>query len=211
MKAFVITLKDDRYSEQVADRCIASANKYNLTVEKFYGIDKHHAKQFMLDYEMEWTWANNDTEITICEKTGLEMCPYGTADLRKRLGCSMSHYALWKKCVELNEAILILEHDAIFLQELPLIEFNGICQINDPAGAVGNSVWWSDQIKNRAIGVHPKTLIKKGKERCRPDGVAGSSAYLLKSWAAQELITKSHEIGVWPTDSFICQQLFPYI
>lgn len=212
MKAFVITLKNNSYSNEVADRCIKSAAKFNLVVEKFYGVDREQAKQFMNDEGLEWSWANNDTEIMMCEKTGLRMHPYGSTDVRAKIGCSMSHYALWKKCVELNEPILILEHDSVFLRALPEMKFNGICMINDPMGATRKGGLWSKQMKARGTtGVHPKTWITEENERHIPDGLAGNSAYLIKPWAAQELIDKFYEIGVWPNDATMCQQLFPYL
>ena len=212
MKAFVITLKNNSYSNEVANRCIQSAAKYGLILKKFFGVDKLQAEQFMINENLEWTWANNNTEETICEKTGLRMHPYRTSDLRAIVGCSMSHYSLWKKCVELDEAILILEHDSVFLQALPEIEFNGICQINDPAGATRKGGQWSKQMSSRGtVGVHPKTWITAENERYIPDGLAGNSAYLIKPWAARELIDKFYEIGVWPNDATMCQQLFPYL
>lgn len=212
MKVYVITLKDDEYSNSVADRCIQSAAKFGLTVEKFYGVNREQAKQFMNDEGLEWTWANNDTEIMMCEKTGLRMHPYGSTDIRAKIGCSMSHYVLWKKCVELDNSILILEHDSVFLRALPEIEFNGICQINDPNGATRKGGQWSKQMSSRGtIGVHPKTWITAENERHIPDGLAGNSAYMIKPWAAQELIDKFYEIGVWPNDATMCQQLFPYL
>jgi len=213
MKAFVITLKDNEYSNKVADRCIESAAKFGLVVEKFYGVDREEAKQFMTDEGLEWTWANNNTEEIICKKTKLRMHPYRTSDLRAIIGCSMSHYSLWKKCVELNEPILILEHDSVFLRDFPKgIEFYGICQINDPMGATRKGGLWSKQMKIRGtVGVHPKTWITTKDERHIPDGLAGNSAYLIKPWAAQGLIDKFYEIGVWPNDATMCQQLFPYL
>jgi len=213
MKAFVITLKDTQYSNEVADRCIQSAAKYGLIVEKFFGVDKLRAEQFTVDEGLEWTWAKNNTEECICEQTGLRMHPYRTNDLRAIIGCSMSHYSLWKKCAELDEIILILEHDSVFLRALPDdLEFNGICQINDPMGATRRGGQWSKQMSSRGTtGVHPKTWVTAKDERHIPDGLAGNSAYMIKPWAAQGLIDKFHEIGVWPNDATMCQQLFPYL
>ena len=212
MKAFVITLKDNQYSNKVADRCIQTAAKFGLVVEKFYGVNKERAKQFMYDEGLEWTWANNNTEETFCKKTGLRMHPYRTGDLRAVIGCSMSHYFLWKKCIELDEPILILEHDSVFLRALPEIEFNGICQINDPMGATRKGAQWSRQMSSRGtVGVHSKTWITSKDEKHIPDGLAGNSAYLIKPWAARELVDKFYEIGVWPNDATMCQQLFPYL
>jgi GR25 family glycosyltransferase involved in LPS biosynthesis len=125
----------------------------------------------------------------------------------------MSHYLLWEQCVELDEPILILEHDAVFIRDFPQdVEFNGICMINDPAGATPRGTQWSQHMRQRGgEGAFEKTWIRTEKERHIPDGLAGNSAYMVKPWAAQEIINTFHKIGVWPNDATICAQLFPYL
>jgi len=157
----------------------------------------------MAYHKLRWTWTQ--AGVHHCQKTGLRQHPYG--DLLPKIGCSLSHYLLWQRCVELDQPILILEHDAVFLRPLPDIDFNGICQINDPKGATHQGEWWSQQMKKRGPGVWPKTRLKTN----RPDGLAGNSAYLIKPWAAGQLIDAFHEFGVWPNDATMCCQLFPYL
>lgn len=217
MKAFVITIKGNDYSEKCADRCIESAKKFGMKIEKFYGVDKERAYEVMHEHNLKWTWAKNNTETTICPITGLKTFPYTAGDntlaaLSSKIGCSMSHYLLWKRCVDMYEPILILEHDAVFLRAMPDFDFNGICQINDPTGATPRGSWWAQQMSQRGgEGAFEKTWIRKENERDIPDGLAGNSAYVIKPWAAQELIDKYHEIGVWPNDATMCKQLFPYL
>lgn len=213
MKAYVITLKGNDYSEEVANRCIVSAKKFGLTVEPFYGVDKYIARDVMKEHKLKWTWAgpNNDTKI-LCPISGLQMFPYTAKDINAKIGCSMSHFLMWKKCVELDEPILILEHDTVFLRPLLDFEFKGICQINDPAGATRKGAWWSQQMKKRnKSGVFPKTKILGKGEELIPDGLAGNSAYCVKPFAAQALIDKFYELGVWPNDATMNIQLFPYL
>lgn len=210
MRAFVITLKNHDYSEQVANRCIASAETYGVSVEKFYGVNKQNAIKTMQEFGLKWTWADNNTRMTYCPITYLRQHPYGNVE--SKIGCSMSHFLLWRKCVELDEPILILEHDSIFIRKLPEFDFTGICQINDPNGATRKGKWWSDQMKQRGIkGVHEKTWVTTPQERMIPDGLAGNSAYVIKPWAAQELISAYYRLGVWPNDATMCKQLFPYL
>lgn len=211
MKAFVITLKGDTYSEQVAERCVQSATKFGLTVHNYYGVDRKQANAVMAREGLEWTWANGNKSNAVCPKTGLHQFPYTTNDIRAKIGCSMSHFLLWKYCVERNETFLILEHDAVFLRSLPEFEFKGICQINDPTGATRKGNWWAQQMKNRGGGVFEKTWVTSSAERHTPDGLAGNSAYLIKPWAAGELVNRFHELGVWPNDALMCKQLFPYL
>jgi len=213
MKAFVITLWRDEYSERKADECLASGAKFGIEVLKWRGVNRTIAMETMENEGLKWSWAKNNTVKTICPKTGLQQFPYTAADIRAKIGCSMSHYMLWRFCALSDEPILILEHDAVFVGPIPEdIEFNGICQINDPNGATRKGGWWSQQMKARGTtGAHEKTWVTTVAERLIPDGLAGNSAYMIKPWAAQELVNKFHEIGVWPNDATMCKQLFPYL
>lgn len=216
MKAYVITLDGNEYSEHAADRCITSAAQHNLVVEKWYGVDKTRAEQEMSDAGLEWTWAKDNTEKDICPISGLQQFPYYSngqlADLKSKIGCSMSHFYLWQKCAEMNEPILILEHDAVFINDMPVNPyFTAICQINDPVGATPKGQWWHDQmVKRNRGGVSNKTRIVQHDPNI-PDGLAGNSAYMIKPEAAQQLIEKTHSLGLWTNDALICIQNFPYL
>jgi GR25 family glycosyltransferase involved in LPS biosynthesis len=211
IRSFVITLQDHDYSQRKADRCIQSAlDVGKINVEKFYGVDKAISRSVMKNVDLEWTWANNNKNPSVCPITGLKQLPYYGANLDAKIGCSMSHYLLWKRCVSINEPILILEHDAVFIREFPEFDFEGICQINDPKGGGKNGRRLSEKmIKQNREGVHPKT--PNTNDPLVPDGLAGNSAYVIKPFAAQELVDKFHELGVWPNDATMCIQLFPYL
>lgn len=204
MKAFVITLSGNEYSRAVTERCLKSAADIGkIEVEKFIAADSVTGPSWMSAYGLRWTWANNNTSPSVCPITGLKQHPYGK--LPAKIGCSMSHYSLWLKCIELNETILVLEHDAVFIRPMPVFEFAGICQINDPAGATPRGKEWSKAI--RVTGVSKKTVLFDD----RPDGLAGNSAYLIRPQAAADLVAAFHRLGVWPNDAIMCRQLFPYL
>ena len=151
MISFVITLENHEYSEAKAQRCIETAEFFGLAVQRFKAVGSAVALEVMGEAGLRWTWTQS--AVRFCHKTGLRQHPYG--DLLPKIGCSLSHYLLWQRCVELDQPILILEHDAVFLRPLPEIEFNGICQINDPAGATHQGAWWSEQMVKRGPGVWP--------------------------------------------------------
>lgn len=211
MKAFVITIRGHEYSEESANRCITSAHKHGLHVEKFTAVTKDTVEELMRNYNLTWTWANGNTEKITCPITGLEQFPYTSGDLRNKMACSMSHFLLWNLCVQLNEPILILEHDAVFIRELPVIDFHGAIQINDPHGGGYRGKHHSrEMIERGTTGVHP--LSRKRPEDSKiPDGFSGNSAYIVKPWAAQEFIGAFNKYGVWPNDATICLQLFPWL
>ena len=206
MKAFVITLEGHEYSGACAARCIRSAAEHGLEVERFTAIGPDQGQAVMSQHGLKWTWAHGNTRPAVCPITGLRQHPYGS--LAAKIGCSMSHYLLWRKCAEEGE-LLVLEHDAVFEGPLPEVSHDGICQVNDPAGATPYGEPWSRFMRERGPGVYRKTRVMP--DPLRPDGLAGNSAYLLKPWAAIELVHAFRRIGVWPNDATMCWQLFPYL
>ncbi|KKN12329.1 hypothetical protein LCGC14_1017480 [marine sediment metagenome] len=211
MKAYVITIRGNEYSEDKASRCVETGVTVGkIDVETYFGVDKDRAQTVMRKHGLEWTWADKNRTLQVCPISNLYQRPYYGADLNSKIGCSMSHYLLWKKCVELDEPILILEHDAVFIREFPTFDFQGICQINDPKGGGKNGSRLSRLMTTRGVvGVQPSTPNTTDKRI--PDGLAGNSAYVIKPFAAQELINKFHELGIWPNDATMCIQLFPYL
>jgi GR25 family glycosyltransferase involved in LPS biosynthesis len=207
LKAFVITLVGHPYSEAKSAKCVESARTIGeIEVLRFPAIDRVRAEDEMKRHGLKWTWARNNTEHDTCSRTGLKQHPYG--NLQAKIGCSLSHYLLWQMCAEFGEPFLILEHDAVFLRKMPEFEFRGICQINDPKGATPRGDWWHDEMMKLGPGVHPKTRVF---DDDIPDGLAGNSAYVIKPFAARELILSFHALGVWPNDATMCRQLVPYL
>lgn len=211
MKARVITIAGHAYSESMAQRCIDSAKQFGISVERFEAVTPDTVGQIMQDHGLVWTWANMNTEKTVCPYSGLQQFPYRTRNLLTKMACSMSHYLLWRQCSVDHEPWLILEHDAVFVAPMPDIEFQGACQINDPAGGGYRSKHHSQSMIQRDVhGVHPLTC-KRPVGSHVPDGFSGNSAYLVKPWAAEKFVGAFHCLGVWPNDATICIQLFPWL
>lgn len=113
-KTFVIAIKDHLISEQQLNDCLKSAEKYDWHVEIFWGINGNTVSSE--------TWASQGlrlrTDKFISDKPGVQ-------------GCFLSHYVLWNKCVELDEPIIILEHDAIIQQPwAPILLENSIVKLH---------------------------------------------------------------------------------
>jgi GR25 family glycosyltransferase involved in LPS biosynthesis len=197
LNAFVIVLAGHAYSEYCAERCVRTARDIGgIDVMRFEAVDAKQSESVMKLHGLTWTWGRSPKQHGY------------TGNVKACIGCAMSHFLLWQRCVVLNETILILEHDAVFLREFPQFDFAGICQINDPAGATKRGQWWHEEMVRRGPGVHPKTPVLPDDV---PDGLAGNSAYVLKPFAAQELIEACHRVGLWPNDALMCRQFFPYL
>ena len=102
IKAFIIRKPDDNLSEKMADEFVASAFKFGITAEKANGVYSDHD--------------------ALMQQKGLFCFPKMKEVKKNNLGfkgCFLSHYLLWEKCIELDEPIMILEHDALMIRPLP--------------------------------------------------------------------------------------------
>lgn len=95
-KTFVIAIKGHAISEQQLTECLDSATKFHWKVETFWGVDGRTIT--------EDTWKKE------CITPRLDKPTMSKPGVQ---GCFLSHWALWKKCIELNVPIIILEHDAL--------------------------------------------------------------------------------------------------
>lgn len=200
MKAFIITIFDNSNSVKYANVCLNSIKETKSDIDAclFSAITPETM------FEVTWTWPSRKKQT--CSKTGLLLTAYKNADINKRISCAQSHYLLWKKCVELNETICILEHDAIFVKKFDVKEFNGgAMSINSPLSATFKDIEYNDALQekeNEVPWIADKTI---------PQGLPGNSAYLIKPWAAQKAIELQDTIGWWPNDAIICKQLCPWL
>ena len=140
--AFIITLMDDPASVKAAQKCIQSIKdtKSPITPVIFPAIGPDEANDKASEYGLEYTYPKGVKR----QEQGLILSPYETKDIRKRIGCFMSHYILWKNIVEtVNplDFVIILEQDALFTDRFDLeyfedsIDWNFICSLNSPIGA----------------------------------------------------------------------------
>jgi GR25 family glycosyltransferase involved in LPS biosynthesis len=130
------------------------------------------------------------------------------------VACSLSHMHLWNKCVEMNEPIMILEHDAVFTRKFRLgklldaIEDGDIVMINDPRGATRRGTVYHENIIRWDKGLNTIDGVNTADENV-PDGLAGNSAYIITPAAAKKASELQSSIGIWPNDALLCKQLFP--
>ena len=216
MKAYVITIRGFDYSESMADRCILSGKRYGVNVEKWDAVPQDMGRSTMEGYGLQWTWPNLEPDS--CPYTGLKRFPYATRNIGARIGCALSHYELWNQCLQVQEPIVILEHDAVFVGPMPEVadlpeNFSAI-MLNNPTGATPKGAWWAQRIAEKGGGIHRKTdVFTDG----RPDGLAGNSAYIISQRGSIEGRHAFERYGVWPNDATLCRQLcalyevFPFV
>jgi len=103
LKAFIIYLPNVPKSVELAERCLLTCNSVGQPAELFEGFDgvnediktpKHLDNQSWVKWLKVTDHFQSSSEIA----------------------CSLSHIALWVKCIEEDRPLIILEHDAIMVR-----------------------------------------------------------------------------------------------
>lgn len=177
-------------------------------------IVKHTREVF--DYNpVVWSWPKSPSEDGPHFATGLYKKHYPSVDQNRVIACALSHYRLWKLCAEEDQPIMILEHDAIFTRRFDGADFIdekwGAVGLNDPRGATRKGSKFHQMVQSRGNGIQAVPKIDSSEDLPLPMGLAGHSAYLLRPYAAKELLDTIRTIGMWPNDAVMCVQLFRWL
>jgi GR25 family glycosyltransferase involved in LPS biosynthesis len=252
IKAYIITMLNDNVSVVATRHLINSIYGtqsriqpfiVSATIPRTIGEDiknnfskEYGEKLYKSNGDLNWTWPIHSSEDGIDFATGLYKKAYSADDWRKVAACMISHMKLWQHCVDSNEPIMILEHDAIFIKEfryrfialcgekwpdgVPIGFDNtkpegqwtgGICGLNNPLGATRKGRIFDNKAKQHPHGLQIVPYVDEIGDLPLPSGLAGNSAYIIKPWAAKKLLDKVLEVGLWPNDALMCRQFFPWI
>lgn len=166
-KTFVIALKGHPISMPQLNNCLLSAKTHGWEIEVF--------------------WATNGKTLSLESWNSIGVKPLlhkGSMDKLGTWGCFFSHWNLWNKCVELNEPIIILEHDAII-----------------------ESVWKELEITDSVIKLH-EPVFSDDPTWKYPDpdsgwGTCSTHAYCITPEHAEKLINFVKRVGGYATDRII--------
>jgi hypothetical protein len=116
--AYIIRIKNNKISEDAANRCIKSCEDVNMPFtlwDAYDGVDTEGIK----------------APEHLKNHTIMNMLKISEHYMRKgEVACALSHISLWSKCLEIEEPIVILEHDAIMLKAYLNHElYNSICYL----------------------------------------------------------------------------------
>jgi GR25 family glycosyltransferase involved in LPS biosynthesis len=182
MKPYVITILDNDNSVGSSERCIRSAKRVGVKVEKWEAVTprSENFKELQETYKIDPNrfvskWSRSENAIA----------------------CFLSHVSLWKECVEKDEDILILEHDAIFIGRIPWnFHFDRIVSIGKPSYGKYNV-----PVGLSGLGTIPLQHAPYLK---------GAHAYVVSPVGAKDLLDNI-EKHCQPTDIYLNKNLFPYL
>lgn len=179
MKSFVITIMDHPKSVESAERCIKTFKRHHPTdeIEMFNAITPDYNVFSLAEYY----------------KIPLENFQEVYSKYDRCVSAFMSHYMLWRKCIELDEPIIIFEHDAYVTNKIPDMSFKGCVNIGKPSYGKFNGP--------TTLGVGP--LMSK---RYFP----GAHAYIVSPQGAEAIIKESI-FKAGPTDTFLNLRTFPWL
>lgn len=184
---------DDELSNKLAHDGLDSCRSFNIDVELIKGV-------FGSEIDLRMTEFN----LTV-SKECLDMS-------KGNKGCFLSHYLLWKKCIELNEPILVFEHDMIIKHEISdslLDTFTDYLNLDYCSSFRKNPAKYLECMKmNQTLTVKklfekyqiPKTLTWKSAKTFH---VVGTHGYIIKPSGATKLINAAHNNGIMPVDVHI--------
>lgn len=113
-QAYIIYVPHNNISVSLANRCLDSCRKINYSAELWAGFDGTGSDLVIPDAIIKQRWYRwlkvTDHQQSLAE-----------------IACSLSHISLWVRCMELDQPIVILEHDAVMVKPYVNHEiYNGI-------------------------------------------------------------------------------------
>lgn len=160
IKSFIIYLPNYENSVVWANAALDSAKKHNWNIELYEGING------LVHSLEEYNLFRNPKH----RKSRKAFLRPGT------VGCLLSHFSLWKKSIQLNEPICILEHDVTIHAPFPKIEFSEVYKfvkgLETKPTYIGR--WWNS-----------------------------GAGYCVTPQGAKKLVDFAQNVGVMPADTML--------
>lgn len=190
IRSFIIRLDGNVISEKYSLDCALQAKKFNIEVEFFKAINGNEYQQHLRDLKIFPKYKFKK------ERAGV-------------FGCFLSHYYLWKKCLEENVSSLILEHDGYFIRPLPeniLDQFDDVLKLDpyDPYEKKYNdNILLSENTIDVQITNYYNNKAKGDEKIGTGNYLRGAYGYIIKPHAAEKLISWINSNGFLPADQQI--------
>ena len=180
MKSFHIVLPGHELGETLGAK--------NIEIARSFGLDAHMHPGVRVETSFEQEFL----KYNISKIASLEM------RLKGQQGCFLAHFQLWQKCLELNEPIVICEHDGVFVRPLPnnILDFEHVLRL-EPF-----KHWKDDYEENIKNSLNKEITIEKLPTEFKTHYV-GYYGYVIKPQGAKRLIKRAQYKGVKSVDRFV--------
>jgi GR25 family glycosyltransferase involved in LPS biosynthesis len=190
MKGFVIVKKNDVLSNKMADECILSGKDNGIIIQKFYGIYDDIFDQLTAE------------KLFVNPEALKKVTTPGV------IGCFLSHYFLWKKCIEINEPIAIFEYDALVINRIDeslLTKFDDYLNLDYARHLyLKNIEVYESHLKTNVDNIFIKVLEPDvrgiGYKFMNRNHIKGAFGYIIKPSGAEKIIFSVKRDGIVPAD-----------
>jgi len=107
-------------------------------------------------------------------------------------GCMISHLEMWKKCVALDQTVVILEHDSIVVSDSYKTPFDKLLHLDK------HRFVEPDPDLGKVPAVEKLEHYRKGQQQLQ-----GTYGYVVKPETAKRLIRGAYEEGLTAADMFV--------
>lgn len=185
MKSIVIRLRGIAESENLARECIESGKKQGLIIYPYDGVF-------------------GEEQIAAKHKE-FEIRPWKEKMKKNRLGvkgCFLSHYSIWLHSIEIDQPIMIFEHDAVILRKVPenITDMFDEFLMLDPYNKMQKDYGSLHQIEHEISIEEYFNENSQQKYDLKHQYAMGLQAYIIKPKAAVKLIKEVKEKGYYPAD-----------
>ena len=178
MKAFIIYLKEVQSTVDSALECKQTCREQGLDGWLMEGFTPSRADAFIKENNLKPYLPGPKLYNIKWQKGGVR-------------GCMISHYHAWKKCIELDEKIVVLEHDSRVISETYTEDFQDVLHLDGYR-------WEADPYQDQVPFVEDFVNVRKGENQLK-----GTYGYVIKPHAAKRLIQGAHEDGLTASDMFV--------
>jgi hypothetical protein len=186
MGAYIITLENNVVSQQLASRCAASCDDVGMSHHVWPAFDGTSGQIQVPSLFQHESW------LKLLKFTSYKMTT-------SEIACAISHISVWIKCIELDQPVVILEHDAVMVHAYRKHAFrNSIAWLGNRNGA--------SQYKD---GAFPITSPPMPGETITTIHMDTCQAYAVDPLSANNLLVSVLDRGIYaPVDIMIKSNKF---
>ncbi len=165
-----------------------------IDIELWEGVSKYDSFNVLLEKKLTFIPVNKSY--------------IGSGYIDCEIGAFLSHMSLWEKCIELDERIMIMEHDAIFSRKYEDYEYDGILNLGVPNW--GSKVWEGNGVVERVDCEKFHTSHDVYNEdycQCDTKWLFGAHTYIINPRSSKILIEDAKKNGIYAADIFIRTEL----
>ena len=197
MNAYIIHIKGNENSEKTADLALVSCQEHGYEPELVNGITPHTIHFWDETFKLDVLKPSHMYD----RQTGLNG---SRRAYEAKYSNFLNHYRLWLKCIELDENIVILEHDVIATSSLDH-EFDELLLLNAKSGL------WQEQFRkinkpDLKKGVHnyenPYLYYRSANHWQNSGMIPGTAAYAISPKGAYRLAKNVRKSG-WDKADYI--------